>query len=77
MLNRFISFPVFIISLSLGLLFVYLSNPQMTSIFVYPTPENISELQFKDKANNCFEFDSIEVTCPDDKSKITTIPFQK
>jgi hypothetical protein len=77
MLSKFVNIPIFIISLSLGLLFVYLSNPHMTTIFVYPTPDNINKLQFKDKADNCFEFQSSEIKCPSDKSKIKTIPFQK
>ena len=56
-----INIPVFIVSLSIGLLFVYLSNPPPTTIYVYPTPYNIDKVQYKDKANNCFKYKSSEV----------------
>ena len=40
MFFKFISFKIFIISLALGLLFVYLSSPDPTIVYVYPTPDN-------------------------------------
>ena len=75
-LSAIISFPVFIISLSIGLLFVYLSTPPPTVIYVYPTPENINKVEYKDKADNCYQFKSTEVSCVNTKD-IKTIPIQK
>ena len=75
-LSSIISIPVFIISLSIGLLFVYLSTPPPTVIYVYPTPENINKVEYKDKADNCFKFESQEVNCPDDVSKIRSYQIQ-
>jgi len=72
-----INVKVFLISLAVGLLFVYLSTPTPTIIYVYPTPENAGKVEYKDKANNCFVFDAQEITCPSDKSKIKSIPAQK
>jgi len=40
-------------------------------VYVYPTPENIHILQFKDNVNTCFEFKETEVNCPTDETKIT------
>lgn len=77
MFFKYISFKVFLVSLSLGLLFAYLSTPEPTIIHVYPTPDNVSKLEYIDKANNCFKFDATEVKCPSDKSLIKQIPIQK
>lgn len=77
MFLKYISIKIFITSLAIGLLYVYLFNPDPTVIYVYPTPDNVGQVEYKDKANNCFQFEANEVTCPKDKSKIKTIPVQK
>lgn len=71
-----ISFPAFLISLVIGLFIVYVFNPTPNVIYVYPTPENIDKLQYKDYANNCYEFISKEVKCPNDKKLMNIIPVQ-
>lgn len=71
-----ISFPAFFISLVIGLLLVYTFNPTPTVIYVYPTPDNIDKIQYKDNANNCYQFDKKEVKCPNDNSLINIIPIQ-
>jgi hypothetical protein len=76
MLLNYISIPVFLISFAVGLFFVYILGPQMKTIYVYPTPENVDKILFKDKANNCFYFEEEIVKCPSDKSLISTIPVQ-
>lgn len=77
MFFKFISIKVFLLSLALGLLFVYLSSPTPTIIYVYPTPDNVNRIDYKDKASNCFKFKSEEVKCPSDTSLIKKIPVQK
>lgn len=77
MFFKFISLKVFFISLSLGLLFVYLSTPSPTVIYVYPTPDNVDRVEYKDKASNCFRFKASEVKCPSDANLIKKIPVQK
>ena len=72
---KYISIPVLLISLSIGILYVYLTKPEQTYIFVYPTPDNVNLLQYKDNANNCYEFESQEIICPKNK-KIQNIPVQ-
>jgi hypothetical protein len=75
-ITAIISFPIFIISLSIGLLFVYLSTPPPTVIYVYPTPDNIDKVEYKDKADNCYQFKSTEVSCMSQHNPVT-IPIQK
>ncbi len=48
----------------------------MKKIYIYPSPENIDKILFKDKAENCFYFNEEYVECPKDKSLISKIPIQ-
>ena len=73
---KFINFPAFLIGLSLGLVFVYLSAPTHNVVMVYPTPDNVNKVQYKDKAGTCFRFDPIDSECPNDESMIKNIPIQ-
>lgn len=73
LLGKVINIYIFLISLALGLLFVYLSVPTPKVIYVYPTPENIQKLEYVDKVKNCYQFKATEVKC-DNQSK--EIPIQ-
>jgi hypothetical protein len=76
MLLNYISIPIFLISFSIGLFFIYILGPEMKTIYIYPTPENVDKILFKDKADNCFYFEETSVKCPNDKSLISKIPIQ-
>jgi hypothetical protein len=76
MIFNYISLPVFLISFAIGLFFVYVLGPEMKTIYIYPTPENVDKILFKDKADNCFSFAEQMVDCPKDKTLISTIPIQ-
>ena len=67
---KLINFPIFLTSLAVGLLFVYIVQPKMKQIYVFPTPENIEKIQYKDKAGNHFEFDAEELDCPTEETMI-------
>jgi hypothetical protein len=75
-LSKYINFKIFLFSLAFGLFAVYMTAPSMRKIYVYPSPENINLLQYKDKSDTCFSFQQTEVKCPSDKSKIFTVPMQ-
>ncbi len=68
--------PVFLISFAIGLLFIYLMGPEMKTIYIYPSPENVDKILFKDKADNCFNFKEENVECPKDNNLISKIPIQ-
>ena len=76
MLLEYISLPIFLISFAIGLLFVYMFGPEIKTIYVYPTPENVDKILYKDKAENCFKFEEENIECPSDLSKISDIPMQ-
>tara|TARA_Y100000591_G_C21549456_1_gene552927 strand:- start:416 stop:652 length:237 start_codon:yes stop_codon:yes gene_type:complete len=77
MITRFIDFKILFISLVVGIFFVYISQPASTIIYVYPTPENVDKIQYKDTIGNCYEFKHKEVNCPTNKNDIHTIPIQE
>jgi hypothetical protein len=64
MFTKYISWPVFIISFIIGLFFIYFLGPETKTIYVYPSPDNYKNIQYKDKSNQCFEFKPIETHCP-------------
>jgi len=76
MILNYISLPVFLISFAVGIFFIYILGPEMKTIMIYPSPENVDKILFKDKADNCFSFEETEVECPRDDSLISQIPIQ-
>jgi hypothetical protein len=76
MILKYISIPVFLLSFAIGLFFVYVLGPEMKDIYIYPTPETVNKVLFKDKADNCFLFEEQEIKCPNDSSLISKIPIQ-
>ena len=73
---RFINVKIFILSLFIGMFAVYIFMPDMKTIRVYPTPENVSILQYKDSTDTCFTMKQTEVNCPSSESDISKIPLQ-
>ena len=76
MILNYISLPIFLISFAIGLLFIYLMGTEMKTIYIYPSPENVDKVLFKDKAENCFYFEEENVECPKDEKLISKIPIQ-
>jgi hypothetical protein len=74
--TKYINFPVFITSFFVGLLVVYLYTDRNKKIYVYPTPETVDILQYRDQTGHCFSFQQKEVSCPKDKKKISHVPMQ-
>ncbi len=74
---KFVNVPLFLISLTIGLFLVYVINPRPSIIFVYPNPDNVGKIQYKDKSGTCFGFDTHEVTCPKERKMVREYPIQE
>jgi len=74
MFLKYISLPIFIASFAIGLLFVYAYGADVKTVYIYPTPENIQNVLYKDSVNNCFAYQAQEVSCRGDAK---SIPIQQ
>lgn len=72
----YISLPVFLGSFAIGLFFVYVLGPEEKIIYVYPTPTNTNEIQYKDGIDECFQYKPLVTKCPLNPLDIKTIPPQ-
>ena len=72
---KIINLRVFLLSLFLGLIFIHL-NDDRKKINVYPTPSNINKVEYKDRAENCYEYTMEQVKCPSKSSQINHVPVQ-
>jgi hypothetical protein len=75
-LSKYINVPVFIAALVIGIIVMYVTMPDTRKIFVYPSPENIDLLQYRDKSNGCFAMKQTQVACPKNEQDIAKIPVQ-
>lgn len=66
----------FLISLCIGLFYNYITSPNPTIIYKYPTPENSNKILYKDASKNCYKYQSNLVKCPKNKNLINEIPIQ-
>jgi dTDP-D-glucose 4,6-dehydratase len=70
---KFIDIRIFLISLSIGLFYIYIAEDYKKVIVMYPTPDNIKNTQYKDKTGNCFSYNLKEIKCPLDEKLIYNI----
>ena len=54
MISKYIDFRIFLISLAVGVLLVYLYQPTPTVIYVYPTPDNLIRIGAMEELQNSF-----------------------
>ena len=74
-MRKYISLPIFIISLSIGLLAVYILGEDRKVVYVYPTPENQETTKYRDLSGGCFKYKLTPVDCKDAKN-VVTVPIQ-
>lgn len=73
---QYINFTYFIISFTLGLFLVYVLGEDVKVVKVYPNPDNVQTILYKDKADECFKLKATEVNCPSIQEKLFVTPFQ-
>lgn len=73
---KYINMKVIIISFIIGLIYIYISDDYKKIIYMYPTPDNVDTLQYKDKTDNCFTYNLKELKCPSDDNLIHNIKIQ-
>lgn len=71
-----VRWPIFFISLAVGLFFVYMVQPKYKEVLVFPTPENINKVQYMDNSSTCYEFEEQEIACPANKEEIENYHVQ-
>lgn len=76
MLFKYLDFKLFLISLSVGLLYIYLTNEHKKVIVLYPNPYNVKKYTYVDKANNCFNYDLTKEECPSDSNKYVSVQME-
>lgn len=76
-LTSYINIPVFIISLALGIFAVYITtNDESRKIYIYPSPENVNLILYKDSAGTCYKYSQTKVSCPTNPKDISIIQVQ-
>ena len=76
MILKFFEPKAFIISLAIGIFFVYISSPEPQTLIIYPTPDNVYKILYKDQTDTCYKFDANETSCPTRESEIMKYPIQ-
>ena len=72
-MSKYISFPIFIASFLLGIIFIYFWEKKRT-VVLFPNPQSYMNVQYKDNIGTCFELSPHQVVCPTD-SVIHSIPI--
>ena len=65
-----LKYILFVISFIVGMICIYMSPLEYKTVVVYPSPANIKKIQYKDKADQCFEFSARLVDCTSNAKKI-------
>ena len=66
----------FIVSFAFGIFLSYIFTPKPKIVIKYPTPQNAGKITYVDDGGVCYRYEAIETKCPEDKSKIKTVPLQ-
>ena len=74
MIFQYLNFKWFLISMAVGLFYIYIAEEYKTTILICPTPDKLKEYQYRDKTDNCFSYDLETVECP---LQVNTIPIQR
>jgi hypothetical protein len=75
MLDKFINPTVFIITFIIGIVVVYILQPESIKVIKFPNPENSGKLTYQDENQNCYKYKATEVKCPSDPDLILEHPL--
>jgi hypothetical protein len=73
MIFEYIKIKYFLLSLAIGLFYIYISNDYKKVIVLYPNPQNVNKYVYKDKGNNCFTYKLEETSCPNNPLEYVNI----
>ena len=72
-ISKFINIKAFLISFTIGLLYIYLTDDYKKVVIVYPTPMNKDKKVYVDKADNCFKYNLTDAKCSSNKEDYVSI----
>jgi hypothetical protein len=65
----------FVLSFSVGMLFIYITTPEPRVVLKFPSPYNAGDVTYRDKSNSCYRYKADKTSCPMDKSVIKPQPI--
>jgi hypothetical protein len=66
---------IFLAGLFAGIFLIVTIRLKTKEVIRYPTPENAESTLYRDKNGVCFKFKSEEVSCDENKDKVTEYPL--
>jgi len=74
MLKHILIMPL-LLGVVLGIAGIYFIKPEGTTVFKYPTPENVGKLTYRDKNGVCYQYSGKEVNCDANDGKLKNYPL--
>ena len=68
---KYINIPVFVASFIFGVFYIYIWGQDLHPVYIYPSPENVNEILYKDNAGSCYSYKSTETECTWNAKDIT------
>lgn len=76
MLEKYVRLDYFIVSFAIGILYVYLAQPEKEIVYRFPNPNNLNDLIYKDKSDTCYKYKVEEKKCSElNKDQIKQQPI--
>lgn len=76
LIGKIFNIKYFILGLLIGLILTLLYPIKKKQIIIYPTSANNKKVQYIDDANNCFEAEVKDTSCPKNPTNVKIIPIQ-
>jgi hypothetical protein len=76
MLAKFVDVKIFLVTLIIALVGVYIYQPEAKVVYRFPNPDNSGKLTYKDAGSedSCYKYEATEVKCPSDPNLILEHP---